>query len=103
MKKGSQRGEKDSDFSKEEDGLPLLMEGNSKAIHDFQFEEGAYFEAVVDMKEWFYERIVAPFGIWNSSKTLLESSARELFSCILRTVFQIFPTGIAPPSGPSIS
>ena len=68
MKKGSQRGEKDPDFSKEEDGLPLLMEGNSKGIHDrhlprkprpsggelhFQFEEGAYFEAVVDMEEWF--------------------------------------------------
>jgi hypothetical protein len=53
MKKGCQRGEKDSDFSKEEDGLPLLMEGNSKGIHDFQFEEGAYFEAVVDMQEWF--------------------------------------------------
>jgi hypothetical protein len=47
-----QRGKGDSDFSKEENHLPLLMDGNFEVIHDFQFEEGAYFEAVVDMEEW---------------------------------------------------
>jgi hypothetical protein len=34
-------------------GLASLKEKDLEPIHNVRFEEGAYFEAVVDMKEWF--------------------------------------------------
>jgi hypothetical protein len=53
MKKPLRSQEKKVDSLEGSNGLPFLKEKDIESIHNFRFEEGAYFEAVVDMEEWF--------------------------------------------------
>jgi hypothetical protein len=53
IKKPIRSQQKNSESLEESNGLAPLKEKDVEAIHNSQFEEGAYFEAVVDMEEWF--------------------------------------------------
>ncbi len=53
IKKPIRRQEKNSDSLEESNGFTPPKEKDVEAIHNSKFEEGAYFEAVVDMEEWF--------------------------------------------------
>ena len=48
------RSQEKTSRTSEDSGRPIpLNEEDSGAIHYLQFDEGVYFEAVVDMQEWF--------------------------------------------------
>jgi hypothetical protein len=53
IKKPIRTQEKNSDSLEGPAELAPLKEKDVEAIHNFQFAEEAYFEAVVDMEEWF--------------------------------------------------
>jgi len=53
IKKPIRSQKKNSESLEGSNGLAPLKEKDVEAIHNFQFEEEAYFEAVVDMEEWF--------------------------------------------------
>lgn len=53
MKKPIRSQEEDADSLGGSNGLAPLNEKDAETIHNFRFEEGAYFEAVVDMEEGF--------------------------------------------------
>jgi hypothetical protein len=53
IKKPIRSQKKSSESLEGSNGLAPLKEKDAEAIHNFQFEEEAYFEAVVDMEKWF--------------------------------------------------
>lgn len=58
MKKSIRNQEKNAGSLEGSNGLPPLKEKDVEGILNFRFEEGAYFEAAVDMEEWVQEWIV---------------------------------------------
>ena len=52
MKEYIRSQERNSGLSEDSNRLPPLKKEDSGALHYFQFNEGVYFEAVVDMNEW---------------------------------------------------
>jgi hypothetical protein len=50
--KTTQSRKRDSDFLEEAYRRAVFEEGHFEGDHDFQFKEGAYFEAAVNMEEW---------------------------------------------------